>query len=284
MSFAPYARTVLLEDRTQNYVEYGDPGADPAHTILMVHGLRGTWQGLDRLARALPTYRILVPSLPGFGGEPDLAGGNTIDNYSVWLRKFTAAVGLSGHTVLGHSFGSIVVAASSGSIERATILVNPVAVAASNGPHPVLSRGASALYGLAHRLPENVGNWVLSTPIHVRVMSLAMAKTSDRDLRAWIHRQHDMYYSSYTSRQGVYDAFRESISLCVGDFADRIHTPTLLIAGEKDDIAAVSDQQRLAEKIPTSQLHIIEGVGHLIHYERPAEAAALIDRWIRALG
>lgn len=277
---SPQILSVPLHDREQEYASYGAADASAHDTIVMVHGLRGTWQGLDRIARALPDFRVVIPTLPGFGGAEDIAGGNTIGNYAAWLDEFTAALGLSGHVILGHSFGSIVVAQSADPHVRATILVNPVAVPARLGPHPVASRGAKALYQLAAALPENAGNWILRAPIHVRIMSVMMAKTRSSELRTWIHRQHDTYYDTYTSRTGVVEAFNESITRSVSDNAARLNTPTLLIAGELDDIATPADQIELAASIADSELHVIPGVGHLIHYETPEVAASLISDYL----
>lgn len=280
---SPRLRTIALPDRTQEYAEYGNSGIPSTDTILMVHGLRGTWQGLDRIAKHLvgAGYRVIVPALPGFGAMPDLDDGDTVANYAIWLAEFTQALGLTGHVILGHSFGSIVVAAAADSSVRATVLVNPIAVPARQGPHPLASRGAELLYSLALAAPERVGNWMLRTRVHVRVMSVTMAKTKRPELRRWIHRQHDQYYGTYTSRSGVVEAFRESVERSVGEYAANLATPTLLIAGELDDIATPADEAKLAASIADSELHVIPGVGHLIHYEKPQEAVAIIDDYLR---
>ena len=34
----------------------------------------------------------------------------------------------------------------------------------------------------------------------------------------------------------------------------------------------------------TAELHVLDGVGHLLHYERPAACAALIRDWLRRAG
>jgi pimeloyl-ACP methyl ester carboxylesterase len=58
--------------------------------------------------------------------------------------------------------------------------------------------------------------------------------------------------------------------------------PTLLIAGDQDDITPLSRQQALVRMIPNGQLEVIENVGHLIHYETADQAAALIDQFVRS--
>jgi len=58
----------------------------------------------------------------------------------------------------------------------------------------------------------------------------------------------------------------------------------LLIAADKDDITPVSAQRRLVGLFPRAELEIIDGVGHLIHYEVPTQAAAHISHFLGADG
>ena len=43
-----------------------------------------------------------------------------------------------------------------------------------------------------------------------------------------------------------------------------------------DPITTVAAQQQLATLFPDARLEVLTGVGHLVRYERPREAAALI--------
>jgi pimeloyl-ACP methyl ester carboxylesterase len=73
------------------------------------------------------------------------------------------------------------------------------------------------------------------------------------------------------------------VSNCVGDFASKIDVPTLMIAGSKDDITTVQQQQATFAKLsaPRSSLEVISDVGHLTHYETPAQIAALVRDFSR---
>ena len=81
-------------------------------------------------------------------------------------------------------------------------------------------------------------------------------------------------------RDTLSDAFAASTVHYVQEYASSITVPTLLIAAEKDQITKVADEQKLADTMPDAELHVIPDVGHLIHYERPGEAAALIETFI----
>jgi pimeloyl-ACP methyl ester carboxylesterase len=63
-------------------------------------------------------------------------------------------------------------------------------------------------------------------------------------------------------------------------FAGAIAVPTLLIGADRDPITSVADQRTLVTLFPDARLTILEGVGHLVHYEKPREAAALIVEFL----
>ena len=91
-----------------------------------------------------------------------------------------------------------------------------------------------------------------------------------RDLRRFIHDQHDTYFSRFADRDVLHDAFLTSVSNDVRAFAPRIAQPTLLVAAQQDDITPIEAERHLATLFPTAELVEIPDVGHLIHYETPA--------------
>lgn len=262
------------------YWEYGP--ADAETTLVVVHGFRGDHHGLEPVVAFLPGIRIISPDLPGFGETAPLAGReHTIDAYAQWLTAFAAAVA-PGAPVLGHSFGSIVTAAAvAGGLETPrVILVNPIGAPALEGPRGILTRLAVFYYWAGAKLPRRVGEWLLRTRIVVRIMSVSMAKTKDPALRAFIHDQHDTYFSRFADRDVLHEAFVASVSNDVRASAPRIAQPTLLIAADKDDITPIEAQRHLQTLFGRAELVEIAGVGHLIHYEKPREAATAITRFL----
>jgi len=265
---------------TTAYWVYGD--ADAASTIVAVHGFRGEHHGLEPVVAHLDGFRIVSPDLPGFGETAPLPGRtHDLDAYVEWLTAFVHDVA-PGAVVLGHSFGSIVVSAAvaAGLATPRVILVNPIGAPALEGPRGILTRLAVLYYWAGAHLPERVGEALLRNRLVVRVMSVSMAKTKDRELRRFIHEQHDTYFSRFTDRDVLHDAFVTSVSHDVSEFAKRIPQPTLLIAAQKDDITPIEAERRLARLFPDAELVEIPEVGHLIHYETPAPAASAIRRFL----
>ncbi|WP_394937860.1 alpha/beta fold hydrolase [Psychromicrobium sp. YIM B11713] len=283
-----------LPNATIRYWDYRALPADAAstesapiqeRTIVVVHGFRGDHHGLERVVEALPRHRLVMPDLPGFGESTAFRGReHNIASYSEFLAEFLDALGFGQEVVLiGHSFGSIVashfVAEHPGRVSE-LILINPIAAPALEGPRGVLSKLAQFYYWASAKLPEGLGQALLRSGLIVQVMSNTMAKTKDPELLRFIHAQHHAYFSSFANRDMLLEAFKASISGNVRQVAQQLSLPTLLVAGEKDEIAALPAQQRLLAQLPHGELTVIDDVGHLIHYETPGEAAQAIERFL----
>jgi pimeloyl-ACP methyl ester carboxylesterase len=265
-------------------VHYWVYNEDKPHTILMVHGFRGTHHGLLEVIRALPNFRIVIPDLPGFGGSTPMSQEHTIANYSKFVVELARQMEFDGKpTLLGHSFGSIVaasVAAQRPELFDKLILVNPIASLSLQGSRAILGLGPKLYYKLGAALPERPGHALLANRIIVRLTSNFLAKTKDKALKAEIHRRHLKHFSSFQTRQALLEAFTASITHTATEFAPSIHLPTLLIAGAIDDVAPIKGQFELERQLNDARLIIIDSVGHLIHHEAPKEAAEAIESFL----
>nr|WP_179724487.1 alpha/beta hydrolase [Saccharopolyspora hordei] len=257
-------------------------------TVVMVHGLRGTHHGLELIAAGLPDHRVVVPDLPGFGDSGPMTGRrHDVAGYAHVVTALIERLGGRERPVvlLGHSFGSIVaarVAATRPELLRKLVLVNPIATPALRGPRVLLSGLTSAYYALGKRLPPRAGQSLLSNRLVVLAASRAMTRTKDKQLREFIDANHLRHFSRFHSPALVSETFEASTTHTVADHADDIRTPTLLIAGESDEIAPLAGQRELAARMSDAQLVVIPDVGHLVHYETPAEASAAVRRFLGA--
>jgi pimeloyl-ACP methyl ester carboxylesterase len=289
---SPYAaaiarRAARVEDvelrgaRTRIY-GYG-PGT-ARQRLVFLHGLRGDHHGLAPIVAHLDGIRVLVPDLPGFGESPPLPHDrHDLDGYLAWTRELVSAVAPDGDVALaGHSFGSIVAAAAvaSGAHVRALVLVNPIAASALAGPRRAATRTTVLYHRLAAALPEPAGTALLRSRTITRLASMAMVRTADRELRRWIHAEHDRRFNGFADRRVLLEAFGTSIGRTVGEFAPRVPVPTLLVAGESDDIAPMAAQRELAARFPDARLVVLPGTGHLAHYEAPAAVAAAVTEFL----
>lgn len=256
--------------------------SDPKAKILMVHGFRGNHLGLSAQAGSLVDYQVAIPDLPGYGKSAELAGEHNLENYGAWLRGLVAQLG-EDWIVLGHSFGSLVVASavSQGMRCRAIVLQNPITSRAQEQKNP-----ANWIADFFYRFTAssgNLGSALLRSAVVVRFMSIAMATTKNLRLRSWIHDQHHRYFSNYRSDRVAHEGYKAAASGSVMDSAGDFSVPVLLIAGEKDLIAPLKNQVEAQQKIASAELVVVPKVGHLTHYESAVEVAEAIEGFVAKL-
>ena len=275
--------TVLGSDT--RYWDYGPEDAE--WTIVIAHGYRGDHHGFEPVIAHLPEYRIIGADMPGFGeSSPMTVAPHSIEGYATWLTAFIDQLGLTGKAILlGHSFGSIIGsrAVADGLDTPAYIMVNPISAPGVEGPKRFATALTVAFYRVGGRLPRAIarrflGNWVI-----VQFMSSNLAKTREKTLRRWVHYQHHTYFNRFSDRDTVVEAFEASVSHSVADFAEDLRVPVLLVAADLDDITPVAAHYVLQRTIPDASLTVLDGVGHLIHYEAPGPAADAIRDFIQAL-
>lgn len=117
-----------LRGRTCRYLVGGE-----GPTLLFLHG----WGLANRTYEPALTelahrgFRVLAPTLPGFGGAPHLpVPQRSLSGYADWVLDFTRAVGIDGPVILvGHSFGggvATMTAYRDPDLVRRLILVNSI--------------------------------------------------------------------------------------------------------------------------------------------------------------
>lgn len=253
--------------------------------IIMIHGFRGTHNGLSLIARELSEdFNCFVPDIPGFGKGAVLET-YSLDEYVLWLDSYIDKLNLHKKPILmGHSFGSVITSAYSTRFPekiKKLVLLNPIGYPALEGPRWFLTQCAVLYYEIGSLLPEKLAHKWLSLRLVVNLMSISMAKAKSKPLRKYIHHQHRKYFSRFHDAKTVLASFKTSISYSVKNFAASVKVPTLLIAGELDNITPLSRQKKLAKQFPNSELKIIKKVGHLTHYETPDQVANLIREWTK---
>lgn len=277
-------KTVQISGTPSVYFEY--PANQPdAPTLVMIHGYRGNHHGLEAIAAGLSKYRVLIPDLPGFGESPALQTSHTIKAYADWLHGFLVALKIEGSAhLVGHSFGSLVVGFYGTQHKAKSIsLVNPVSSPALEGPRAALTNLTKIYYALASAAPKFAGEWLLRNRAAVMVMSVVMAKTKDRTLRRWIHNQHLSNFSDFASVEVATQGYEASISTDLSTLAPGITSPVLIVAATLDDITDIDSQRKVSKLYPNGTYREIHGVGHLVHYEAPDQAAIFISEFLDQL-
>ena len=273
--------TAEIDGKLCVYYEYPSIG-NSDKTLVMIHGYRGNHRGLQAIAAGLTKYRVIIPDLPGFGESEHLKTTHSIQAYSDWLHKFLGVLQLTDKAhLMGHSFGSLVVGFYSTQHTPISVsLVNPVSSPALEGQRAALTNLTKIYYSLASALPNALGQWLLRSKLAVMVMSVVMAKTKQRTLRRWIHSQHLANFSDFANVAVATEGYEASISMDLSKLAGLISSPVLVVAATLDDVTDINTQRRVSEMYPNSTYREIQGVGHLVHYEAPDQAARFITEFL----
>lgn len=277
----PHSIQVL--DTVTRYWSYASSNPN-AKVIIFIHGYRGNHHGLEAIAGALEDFHVIIPDLPGFGDSTPFTGEHSIDAYSDWLAEFIKKLTPKQKPILlGHSFGSIVCSAFASKSDAIELLIleNPVSAPALKGPNALVTKIAQGFFKLSGSLPLKQGEWLLKSWPMVRGMSIIMTKSWKRELRKWVHAQHDANFNDFANRRVAIEGYNASISHNVSDYAADFKVPTLLIIGSRDDITSPKQQFAMSQKI--SVPHAISqhmGVGHLTHYEIPSDVAEDIRQFV----
>jgi len=68
----------------------------------------------------------------------------------------------------------------------------------------------------------------------------------------------------------------------ISNTVGNITLPALIICASEDRLTPPEESCSLAQRIPSAQLEIIQGAGHLVIVEKPAEVAAAVSRFLGA--
>ncbi|NLF01028.1 MAG: alpha/beta hydrolase [Anaerolineales bacterium] len=230
-------------------------------SLLLLHGAGGShllWPGA---VRRLPLTTVYALDLPGHGRSGGVAEPH-VDHYAQAVARFMAGIGIEQAIIVGHSMG-----------------------------------GAVALR-LAIDFPEQVAGLVLiSTGARLRV-ARATFDALDTDLdtavelfsrSAWgpAAKPEDISAGKIALRdagtQTLLADFTAADHFDVMVRLGAIQQPTLIMVGASDQLTPPKYARYLAAHIASSHLITVEGAGHMLMLERPAETAAGIREFLQRI-
>ncbi len=230
--------------------------------LILVHGFRGSPIGLAEIAKSLRAagYSVHTPAIPPFAGTPALPD-YTPESYADFLADYVKSHHLDHPIFIGHSMGSIIVAAA---LDRHPQVFNRRAVLLS----PIAKRTALPLRiisPLSAILPRRAID---------DITTLYLFVPKDKDLRQKVlAATHDCSNDRPPKKSQVFRAAQFSTRYAISDFP--LKQNVLLIAGEKDRIMSQKSILTLAENLQ-ADVKFLPNSGHLHNYEQPIETAELI--------
>jgi poly(3-hydroxyoctanoate) depolymerase len=236
--------------------------------LLLVMGLGGNIEMWDRLERAVNRHGIqtIAYDASGTGHSPTRLVPQRMPGLARQAAHLLDALGHPHADVLGVSFG--------GAVAQELALGNPHRVR-----RLVLASTSCGLGGV----PGNpLAMSLLATPL--RYYSPAFLRLTAGVLYGpTVTPREDLLREQISARRARPPAVWGYASQLVAGagwtswpWLSRIGAPTLVIAGDRDPIAPPRSARLLARRIPTAQLELVPGAGHLLLLDQPDHCAAVI--------
>jgi len=244
-------------------------GAGPA--VILVHGLGGSSNTFQPLLPSLAGHRVIRPDLPGSGRSPVPHGALTIDGFVESIVGMARALGVERAHFAGHSLGTVVC--------QHLAAAHPELVASLTLFGAILEPAEAARDGLAARARTARAEGMDGIADAILAGTLSAATKSASPAAAAFVRESLM-------RQDPEGYARTCEALAGASAADHrlIAAPTLIVAGADDPVAPVSVGQTIADRVRGARMVVLDGCGHWLPIERPAECARRLGEFVRTNG
>ena len=232
--------------------------------VIFVHGAGQSvhcWKHQFGLSEELKHYNLIFIDLPGHG-KSEGEGFKSIKEYSDFLQSFVTEMGIREYVLVGHSMG--------GRITQVNLVDHPHnsigAVLVGTGPRIRVTRHAIELAtksfkDFADMAAEN--SFSKSSPLELKnefkeLLLKSNPETAANDLKAC----------------NEFDTT---------DILLKIKVPTFIITGKEEKLAPIKNSVRLKNLIDNSRMEIIEGAGHFVMLEKPAEFNRILKEFLNFL-
>ena len=230
-----------------NYTQYGN-GKD----VILLHGWGQNIEMMKPLGDILKDrFRITILDFPGFGKSSEPKEAWNIEMYSEFLEEFIKKVGIKKPIVIGHSFGGRVAIrySSRNSIEKLILFGSPCI-----------------------RIQENL-------PLYVKVLKALKKMPGLNQFGEYMKKyigSRDYKMASGVMRETLVNVVNEDLS----KYAREIEEPTLLIWGENDTEAPLSDAKELEKIMIDAGLIVLPGT-HYAYLENLPQIANILNNFLK---
>ncbi|NLU67027.1 alpha/beta fold hydrolase [Streptomyces sp. HNM0574] len=269
-------RTVRTSSGTVRWTVLGPHEADGGEPVVLLHGTpwsSWTWRAVARaLAARRPVY---LWDMPGYGASEAYEGQDV--SLAAQGRVFAELLdhwGLAEPAVVAHDFGGCVALRAHllhGARYARLALVDVVALAPWGSPSYRLLGEHAEVFG---QLPP---------ALHEAMVRAYIGSASARGLR---EDALDALVAPWTGAGGR-AAFHRQIAQNDQRWTDEIEgrygelaLPVLVCWGTEDSWVPVDRAHRLAATVRGARLRLIEGAGHLVQEDAPAELTAALGEFL----
>ena len=249
-------RESFADGLTIRFDERGNSG----RPILILHGGGGP-QTVAGIASGLSRAHVLVPTHPGFGGEPRPEWFNSIDDLAFAYLELLERLNLRDVLVIGSSVGGWIASAMAlrDTLQRISglVLVNGVGIQVDG--HPIVDVSTLA--------PEKLAALSFHNPAAFRVDPSTITPEQIAARKA------------NTETLYVYDSERLGGDPKLQRRLKYVKIPVLVAWGESDHVADLEYGRVYAESFPKARFEPIPEAGHLPQIEQPERLLNLIRKF-----
>lgn len=255
-----FAGTVQVDG---NSIYYQTAGSSEGHrhTVVLIHGMAGTsecWHGqLEELSSQL---YVVALDLPGHGLSEGW-GATRIEEYADFLHRFLDTLGLHQRVVLaGHCLGAAL------ALEYAARWPQRIS--------GVVLAGIGMRLGIDPEAIESTrrGQW----PAHFwqkQVSPVTPPEVEQRLRRDWLTTRPEVRYCDLMACADFHAA----------QVLGRVEAPALVVGGEADRITPPDSVRALWAALPSADIEILSGLGHIMMEEDPARFNEAVLRFLSSV-
>tara|TARA_B110000438_G_scaffold281437_1_gene307596 strand:- start:698 stop:1450 length:753 start_codon:yes stop_codon:yes gene_type:complete len=226
--------------------------------LVLVHGFLGSsemWEPQIKFFRE--KYRVITPSLPGFGKSNKVKSLNSINEMAKTILKCLEKKKIDRFNLLGHSMGGMIVQ------EITKLASEKIAKLICYGTGPI---------------GDIPGRFETIEQSRKKLKDNGLQVISNRIAETWFVNGNKSKYFHLCKKAGQATSFEaaDNALIAMKDWSGienlkNIKNLTLIIWGDKDKSYDFSQIEILNKNITNSKLKIIRGCSHNVHLEKPDE-------------
>lgn len=270
----PASARAAVRGADLHFITLGEQRGD---TVLFLHGITESRRYFARPVSPLADrFELVIPDLPGFGLSPKPAVRYSMDLFRDSVREFIEHRGLHQRPihVVGHSLGSLIAleyAAAYRDHVKKLVLLNLPRHFSSQEAHGFFWNGSPSYRKLLHE--------------HSMRASLGQLRRTGIGMSLRYARRFP-WTVLLDSRKFTFLSLTSTLENCLLNYAiDPVlarmpPTPTLLIHGERDQVAPLDHVRPLLESYPWMKLFSIPASGHHVLHTHPVPVVKAIGDFL----
>jgi pimeloyl-ACP methyl ester carboxylesterase len=283
-----FRQDVVLHHRRMAYLDVGDQ----PHTCLLIHGFGASWcYWVHTIPKLVETRRVIAIDLPGFG-DSELQHEQSIGYQLSIIDELCDVLGVSSVDVVGHSLGTIIaceLAARYPKLVRSLVLTGGPIVS-------VIDLFRSPLRTI--RKNPKVANFFIEAltmgiPLPSSIEGLIVSRAWARRLALAPYVRHPDQLSPTAvasvlrgvGARGALPTLWRGFGYDFRPALEKVHCPTLVIAGVEDKLVPESDVRAFVDADPLNRhVHMLDDTGHCPMLEQPDQFNKLVADFFTETG